>query len=423
MESKTVRQLQDYCRENNIRGYSKLKKSELIELIQRHIVFQFDYDLFSKPKKERELKVKCSDQYYKKSYMKQHLQSKNHQEYENFFSFDKKKASKPAPPTSDTFDYVDEMTRVEMSFLSRLQTWVIRNARNFKGPTAFLENCRTMVIKKLSQRVGVKANFQLYCDYQREQETQEFSFKTMNQIILESTDLNEFYSEVVDKLKREMGEFEARGSGWRLIEIKYLELRINKYNPLRVSPYIDLPKTIKAKKAVINVNRVDDNKCFMCAILCALHPADDHVDRISKNKPYENDLNFEGIEFPIKMEDRVFKRCLVFFHSEKDLQAHEMDCKKNQAVKIVMPQQNSCIKFKNYHKSFRTPFVMHADFECLTTKIDICQPDDNSPYMQKYQRHEPMSSSLHIKSKYGDYKPPITYRGPNATKVFYDSEI
>ncbi|GFX69609.1 uncharacterized protein TNCV_1769781 [Trichonephila clavipes] len=381
MESKTVRQLQDYCRKNKIRGDSKLKKSELIEPIQRHIVFQFDYDLFSKPEKERQLKVKCCDQYY----MKQHLQSKNHQEYENVFSFDKSLFGKPkkARPTqikcnacvkyykpaykghhlrplmhrqrvdkapkenkvpvvepkksnyetlknwlleqvktfnktftnwlftekaSDTFDPIVEMTLVETSFLSRLQTWVIRNARNFKDPTAFLENCRTMVIEKLSQRVGFKANIQLYCDYQREQETQEFTFKTMNQIILESTDLNEFYIEVVDKLKREMEEFEARGSGWRLIELKYLELRINKYNPLRGSSYIDLPKTIKAKKAAINVKNLDDNKCFMWAILSALHPADDHVDRISKYKPYENELNLEGIEFPVKMEDRVFKR-------------------------------------------------------------------------------------------------------------------
>ncbi|GFU97710.1 uncharacterized protein TNCV_4455951 [Trichonephila clavipes] len=113
--------------------------------------------------------------------------------------------------------------------------------------------------------------------------------------------------------------------------------------------------------------------------------------------------------------------CLVFFHSEKDLHAHEMDCKITQAVKVVMPQQNSCIKFKNYHKSLRTPFVMYEDFECLTTKIDTCQPDDNSSYMQKYQRHEPMSFSLYIKSKYGGYKAPITYRGPNASKVFYDT--
>ncbi|GFW55306.1 uncharacterized protein TNCV_116921 [Trichonephila clavipes] len=404
------------------------------------------------------------------------------------------KASKPkqTPDTFD-FDHIEEMSLVETSFHSRLQTWIIRNVRNFKDPTAFLEHCRTIVIDKVSQRIGVKVNLQLYCDYQRGQETQEFSFKTQNQIVLESTDLDEYYDEVVDKLKREMEEFEARGSGWRLVQIKYLELRINKYNPLRGSSYIDLPKKIKDKKAVINVKN-DDNKCFMWSVLSALHPADDHVDRISKYKPYKNELNFEGIEFPVKMDDRVFKRferlnnvsvniysyegkdiyplritakkadkhinllyikrkngnnhycwikdlsklissqlsnhngrrypcerCLVFFHSEKDLQAHEMDCKKNQVVKIVMPEENSRIKFRNHHKSLRTPFVMYADFECLTTKIDTCQPDDSSSYMQKYQKHEPMSFCLYIKSKYGDYKPPITYRGPNATKVFYDT--
>ncbi|GFY59100.1 uncharacterized protein TNIN_277751 [Trichonephila inaurata madagascariensis] len=53
--------------------------------------------------------------------------------------------------------------------------------------------------------------------------------------------------------------------------------------------------------------------------------------------------------------------------------------------------------------------------------MDTCQPDPKSSYMQKYQKHEPMSFSLYIKYKHGDYKPPITYRCPNATKVFYET--
>ncbi|XP_035210409.1 uncharacterized protein LOC118184792 [Stegodyphus dumicola] len=124
-----------------------------------------------------------------------------------------------------------------------------------------------------------------------------------------------------------------------------------------------------------------------------------------------------------KHNGRVYpcERCLLFFHSEEDLQTHEKDCKKNQAVKIVMPEKDSKLKFKHYHKSLRAPFVMYADFESLTTKIDTCQPDPKSSYMQKYQKHEPMSFSLYIKYKHGDYKPPITYRGPNATKVFYET--
>ncbi|GFT83707.1 uncharacterized protein TNCV_2826231 [Trichonephila clavipes] len=85
-----------------------------------------------------------------------------------------------------------------------------------------------------------------------------------------------------------------------------------------------------------------------------------------------------------------------------------------------MPPKDSTLKFKNYQKSLRAAFVMYADFECLTTKIDTCQPDEKVSFTQKYQKHEPTSFSLYIKYKHGDYKPPITYRGPNATKVFYD---
>ncbi|GFY59099.1 uncharacterized protein TNIN_277741 [Trichonephila inaurata madagascariensis] len=105
-----------------------------------------------------------------------------------------------------------------------------------------------------------------------------------------------------------MEEFAARGSGWTLARIKSLEVRINKYNLLRGSSYIDLPKVIKAKKAVINVKNENDNECFKLAILSALYPADNHVDRVSKYKPYENVLSFEGIEYPVKMEDRVLER-------------------------------------------------------------------------------------------------------------------
>ncbi|GBO02348.1 hypothetical protein AVEN_108874-1 [Araneus ventricosus] len=298
LKSKTVRQLQNYSRENKIRGYSKLKKSALIDLLQNN-VYQFHNDLFNKPRKERELKVKCCDLYYKASYMKRHLQSKKHQTYEkaNVFSFDaslfpkpKKarptqikcdecgkyykpayeghhlrsiihrravdkvpthievpevkddepkvtnwifpKKQKPSEPTSEkpeqkkaepqiideTFHFgeVAEIVLVETAFLDRLETWVINNVNNIKNPIEFLEHCRTIVIAKLSQWAGIKTNLQLYCDFQREEEIQEFSFKTQNQIILESTDLNTFYVDAVNKLKREMEEFEARGSVWRL---------------------------------------------------------------------------------------------------------------------------------------------------------------------------------------------------------------
>ncbi|GBM54161.1 hypothetical protein AVEN_195153-1 [Araneus ventricosus] len=64
---------------------------------------------------------------------------------------------------------------------------------------------------------------------------------------------------------------------------------------------------------------------------------------------------------------------------------------------------------------------MYGDFECLTNKINTCLPKKDRSFSHKYQKHEPMSFTVYIKYKHADYKAPITYRGPNATKLFFDT--
>ncbi|GIY48176.1 hypothetical protein CDAR_285531 [Caerostris darwini] len=86
----------------------------------------------------------------------------------------------------------------------------------------------------------------------------------------------------------EADEMETRGSGWSFQEVTYLELKINKYDPLYASSYIDLPEELKSKKAIINVKN-NDNKCFMWSILSAIHPVlkdaqrVSNIDKLSKN--------------------------------------------------------------------------------------------------------------------------------------------
>lgn len=46
-----------------------------------------------------------------------------------------------------------------------------------------------------------------------------------------------------------MDEFQARGSGWVLLNINFLEQALNKYVPIRGSSYIDLPQKIKNEKS------------------------------------------------------------------------------------------------------------------------------------------------------------------------------
>ena len=74
-----------------------------------------------------------------------------------------------------------------------------------------------------------------------------------------------------------------------------------RYNPLRASSFIELPKSIKDKHACINVQNNDDNKCFLWAVLSAeknINPKD-HPYRVEHYTPFESTLNMDGIPTPV----------------------------------------------------------------------------------------------------------------------------
>ena len=92
------------------------------------------------------------------------------------------------------------------------------------------------------------------------------------------------------------------GSEWYLKEVEQLEIHTTEHNPVKGSSYIDLPKWIKDKKAIINIKNKDD-KCFLWCILRYLYPRDRDEERKGDLKKCEFSLNTKGITFPIKEND------------------------------------------------------------------------------------------------------------------------
>ena len=114
-------------------------------------------------------------------------------------------------------------------------------------------------------------------------------------------------------------------------------------------------------------------------------------------------------------------RCLQPFYSEYDCKNHKNDCLViNGTQRIEMPQPGSKVYFHNYHKQLPIPFVIYADFEAITKKIDSCSPPQHKSYTQAYQKHEPSGFGYkvvcHYDKKYS--KPAVIYRGENVIEKF-----
>ena len=89
--------------------------------------------------------------------------------------------------------------------------------------------------------------------------------------------------------------------------------------------------------------------------------------------------------------------CLQCFSSERILANHVNNCLTiNGAQAINMPKHGeNILKFNNFHKQLPVPFVIYADFEAITKKVQGCKQSeeiekdkDRRSYMEAYQTHE-----------------------------------
>ena len=78
------------------------------------------------------------------------------------------------------------------------------------------------------------------------------------------------------------------------------------------------------------------------------------------------------------------------------------------------------LKFENYHRREKVPFIVYADFECFIKPIQSCSQDDKESYTNKYQKHEPSSFCYYIKCFDDEVYPPKleSYTGENAVQKF-----
>ena len=76
------------------------------------------------------------------------------------------------------------------------------------------------------------------------------------------------------------------------------------YSPLIRSTYIELPSRLKnPMKCLINIKNNDD-KCFLWCHIRHLNLVKRHPERITEeDKNMVNDLNYEGIKFPVCKKD------------------------------------------------------------------------------------------------------------------------
>ena len=218
-----------------------------------------------------------------------------------------KQLEKKEKKVKDELNKIFTPIREASAFQYYTNQYVISNKNLSIGPKEFLEYAKPPIINIFNSNRNIKTILYLHVimkSYQPgepEPRTEKFAFHSKGlKLILEGTDENDTYDEMVDEIMEEINKTEmAVGSGWVFVKVEKLVLHTTRWDSVNAGSYIELPPALKNKKAIINMKNQDD-KCFLWCVLRALNPKDNHPERIDNDLKSKVDiLNMQGIQYPV----------------------------------------------------------------------------------------------------------------------------
>ena len=314
-EHYNIQELKRLARDNNINVKRTIKKQELINILgERNLITTTPITA-----QESNLGVMLTNvpmeliQVAKKKARNAQEALKNFKHYMKNLKCDyitssrfkklTKKLEKKEREAKEEHDKIFTFRRETSAFNNYINQYVIDGSDVYDG-LSFLREAKASIINTLNLNRGSKVILYFNCVMTREGADgtirQNFAFHSAIKIILEGTDLEEVFNEMVDEIETAIQKTEnAEGSGWVLESITDIKLHTAKWDPLNAGSYIDLPTFLKNKKAIINMKN-QDNECFKWCILRALNPKNTNPDRIDKDlKSKQDTLNMEGIRYPV----------------------------------------------------------------------------------------------------------------------------
>ena len=116
-----------------------------------------------------------------------------------------------------------------------------------------------------------------------------------------TTDIDEIFSQLIKKheeLSKSLKNIDLASEGIESITYNFTEI-------IKMNTFVESPEWLKNKKCTINPQN-NDNKCFQYAVTPALYHQQimgSKFFRVSKIKPYVNNLNWNNVNFPPQEQD------------------------------------------------------------------------------------------------------------------------
>ena len=129
------------------------------------------------------------------------------------------------------------------------------------------------------------------------------AFNSRMMTVYNLNDKNEIVTAMIEHMAQQIENPALKDSKFVFDRVLYMDMDFHRLNLTRGSSYIPLPDWLTKKKAIINPKN-SDMECFKWAVIAATKWEEIERDcqRISKLRRYENNFDWDGIEFLVSLE-------------------------------------------------------------------------------------------------------------------------
>ena len=193
--------------------------------------------------------------------------------------------------------------RTEAPLRGYLNTYRIDGQRGY-DQTTFVQYARPRMMRLLRGMTRpIKMKLILTCRFQKGDDTTDFNSHANVREVMQGDNIGDIINSMIEKILANIEKFQNMGSGWQFESVVSLDINVDPYSPLGGASYIEIPKELAGKHAIINPRNERDNKCFMWSVTSAAFPKKKDPQRIGREMMKNAaKLNWEGIVFPTPLQ-------------------------------------------------------------------------------------------------------------------------
>ena len=137
-----------------------------------------------------------------------------------------------------------------------------------------------------------------------EVEQVELAFNSRMLAVYNLSDMDEIVSAMIEHMYQQIKNPVLRDSKFVFDGVIHMDIDFHRLNLIRGSSYIPLPDWLAKKGAIVNPKN-SDMECFKWEVIAAMKwkDIDNHPERISKLRRYEDDFDWTGIKLPALFRD------------------------------------------------------------------------------------------------------------------------